>query len=103
MIRIFHNTSYQFMRHWRMAAIITIAFIGAGMATFAITGGVHYSIEFTGGTLMHVRFQQAPDAAQIRSAVEGAGVGGAEIQQIGSPTEYTIRAQGEAQVAEQAA
>ncbi|MBK6305480.1 MAG: protein translocase subunit SecF [Gemmatimonadetes bacterium] len=49
-------------------------------------------IEFTGGTLMQLEFKQAPDVAKMRAAIDAAGVKGAEIQQYGSPTAYTVRA-----------
>ncbi len=101
MLRIFHNTSYDFIRWWRWAAALTIAFILAGAATFAITGGINRSIEFTGGTLLQIEFQQAASAADVRSALDAAGVTGAEIQQFGSPREYTIRVQDQASVAQQ--
>jgi preprotein translocase subunit SecF len=103
MLRIFHNTKYEFVKHWRMAAILTAAFIGVGLITFGITGGVKYSIEFTGGTLMQVQFKQAPDVAVLRSTLDEAGITGSEIQQYGAATEYTIRARDEKQVEEQAA
>jgi len=103
MLRIFHNTKYEFVKHWRIAAGITVAFIVAGLVTFGITGGVNYSIEFTGGTLMQVQFKQAPDVAVVRSTLDKAGITGSEIQQFGSATEYTIRARDEKQVEEQAA
>jgi len=103
MLRIFHKTNYGFIRWWRMAAGLTIAFIAAGLVTFGITGGVNYSIEFTGGTLMQVQFKEAPDVAKVRSTLDAAGITGAEIQQFGSATEYTIRAREEKQVEAQAA
>jgi preprotein translocase subunit SecF len=103
MLRIFHNTSYEFVKHWKMAAIITAVFIGAGLVTFGITGSVNYSIEFTGGTLKQLQFKQAPDVALIRSTLDKAGITGAEIQQYGGPLEFTIRAQDEKQVEAQAA
>jgi preprotein translocase subunit SecF len=103
MLRIFHNTKYEFVKHWRMAAILTAAFIGVGLITFGVTGGVKYSIEFTGGTLMQVQFKQAPDVAVLRSTLDEAGITGSEIQQYGAATEYTIRARDEKQVEEQAA
>ena len=103
MLRIFHKANYGFIRWWRVAAIATAVFIAAGLATFAITGGVNYSIEFTGGTLMQVRFAKAPDVAVVRSALDAGGITGAEIQQFGSPTEFTIRARDERQVESQAA
>ncbi|MFN8862380.1 MAG: protein translocase subunit SecF [Gemmatimonas sp.] len=103
MLRIFHNSRYEFVKHWRLAAGLTIAFIVAGLVTFGITGGVNYSIEFTGGTLMQVQFKQAPDVAVIRSTLDKAGISGTEIQQYGAATEYTIRARDEKQVEAQAA
>uniref|UniRef100_UPI003983C726 protein translocase subunit SecF n=1 Tax=Gemmatimonas sp. TaxID=1962908 RepID=UPI003983C726 len=103
MLRIFHNTKYEFVKHWRIAAGLTIAFIVAGLVTFGITGGVKYSIEFTGGTLMQVQFKQAPDVAVLRRTLDDAGITGTEIQQFGAATEYTIRARDERQVEAQAA
>ncbi len=103
MIRIFHHSKYEFVRHWRIAAGLTLAFIAAGLVTFAITGGVNYSIEFTGGTLMQVQFKQPPDVAVVRGTLDKAGITGAEIQQFGAATDYTIRAREEKQVESQAA
>lgn len=103
MLRIFHNTKYEFVKHWRLAAVLTIAFIAAGLVTFAVSGGVNYSIEFTGGTLMQVQFKEAPDVAVVRSTLDQAGITGSEIQQFGTATEYTIRARDEKQVEAQSA
>jgi preprotein translocase subunit SecF len=102
MIRIFHNTSFDFIKHWRLAAALTAAFIVLGLASFGFTGGPNYSIEFTGGTLMQLQFKSAPDVSAIRSTVESAGVRGAEITQFGEATEYTVRAQDAADIEEQA-
>jgi preprotein translocase subunit SecF len=89
MIRILHNTSFDFIKWWRVAAIVTLAFIGSGLASFALTGGVNYSIEFTSGTLLQVKFAQPPDVAELRALMPR----GSEIQQFGDNTEYTIKAQ----------
>ncbi|MCU0622755.1 MAG: protein translocase subunit SecF [Gemmatimonadaceae bacterium] len=93
MRRIFHNTTYDFIKWWRVAAALTIGFIALGLGSFAITGGVNYSIEFTGGTLMQLEFKQAPGDAPLRQAMERAGFAGAEVQRFGSPTEYVVRVQ----------
>jgi preprotein translocase subunit SecF len=103
MIRIFPKSRYDFLRHWRVAAGATAAFILLGVASFGITGGVNYSIEFTGGTLMQLAFRQPPDVATLRATVESAGVSGSEITQYGDATDYTIRAQDAASVDAQAA
>ncbi len=92
MFRILHGTNYDFIKYWRHAAVITIAFILVGLTALGIRGA-HYSIEFTGGTLMQVEFAKAPRADDIRATVDKAGFSGSTIQQFGSPTEYTINAQ----------
>jgi preprotein translocase subunit SecF len=56
---------------------------------------MNYSIEFTGGTLIHAQFAQPTTDDAVRTAVAQAGLAHAEIQQFGSPTEYTIRARTE--------
>jgi preprotein translocase subunit SecF len=93
MFRILHGTNYDFIKYWRHAAVITVAFILVGLTALGIRG-VHYSIEFTSGTLMQVEFSTPPRADDIRSTVDKAGFPGSTIQQFGSPLEYTITAQG---------
>ncbi|AHG90730.1 SecF protein [Gemmatirosa kalamazoonensis] len=92
MLRIFHNTKYDFIKWWRVALIATAAFIVVGFGSMLVTGGIRYSIDFTGGTLMQVKFNQRVDAGQIRSAVDQV-TREAEIAQFGSDREFTIRAQ----------
>ena len=102
MIRIFHNTTYDFIRWWKVALGLTVAFIVLGIGSLLIKG-VNYSIEFTGGTLMQLQFKQPPDASQIRAALDHGGFRDAEIQQFGSPRDFTLRVQGTAEVAAQSA
>lgn len=92
MLRIFHGTSYDFIKYWRHAAVITIVFIVVGLSVLAISGP-HYGIEFTGGTMLQVDFAKPPDPNVIRAVVDSAGFKGSTIQQFGSPTEFTINAQ----------
>ncbi|HEX9311004.1 MAG TPA: protein translocase subunit SecF [Gemmatimonadaceae bacterium] len=100
MLRILHDTNYDFIRWWKVMAAITIAFILLGFASLAIKAP-NYSIEFTGGTLMQLQFAQPPDVGEIRSTLDHAGIGGAEIQQFGSNREFTVRAQNSTAVAAQ--
>jgi preprotein translocase subunit SecF len=103
MLRILHDTKFDFIKWWRWAAGLTAGFILLGLATFAIRGGPNYSIEFTGGTLMQLQFTRAMDAGRIRSTMDRAGITGAEIQTFGSDSGFTIRAQNRQEVASQAA
>ena len=92
MLRILHDTKYDFIKYWKRAAILTIAWIIIGLGFLAIHG-VNYSIEFTSGTLIQAQFKQPPHVDDIRSVVDQAGFPNSEITKFGSDTEYTIRAQ----------
>lgn len=100
MLRIFHNTHYDFIRWWKWAVGLTAAFLVIGLISY-IRAPINYSIEFTGGTLMQVEFAQPLDVSALRSRLSQAGITGAEITQFGSPREFTIRAQEPSQVAAQ--
>ena len=102
MLRILHNTTYDFIRWWKVAAILTAVFIVAGLGALALKGP-NYSIEFTGGTLVQLEFKQPQDAGVVRAAVEAGGVVHPEVQQFGSPREFTVRVQDQSEVAAQAA
>src|SRR5256714_8793343 len=98
MLRILHDTKYDFIRHWKKAAILTIAWIIMGLGCLAFHG-VNYSIEFTGGTLVQLQFKHPPHVDDIRAVVDQAGFPNSEITKFGSDTEYTVRAQPHAGVA----
>src|SRR5665213_1024402 len=102
MLRIFHNTKYDFIRWCRVAVGLTIAFIAIGIGSLAIKG-VNYSIEFTGGTLKQLNFKAPIASAQIRVAMDQAGFHDVEIQQFGSPRDFTVRFRGSEEVAAQSA
>ena len=101
MLRILHDTKYDFIRWWKVMAAITVAFILLGLGSLAIKPP-NYSIEFTGGTLMQLEFAKPPDVGEIRSTLDNAGIHGAEIQQFGNNREFTVRAQNQADIAAQA-
>lgn len=102
MLRIFHDTHYDFIRWWKTAVIVTALFVVAGVGSLLVKG-INYSIDFTGGTLIQLEFKQPPNVADIRAAVEGSGVNNPEVQQFGSDREFTVRAQDHRNVSEQSA
>lgn len=53
-----------------------------GGASWARQGGLRYGIDFKGGTLVYVRFAQAPNIDKIRGSLAAQGLGQSEIQKI---------------------
>ena len=96
MLRILHDTKFDFIKSWRLAVGVTIAFIAIGLVGLVLHGGLNRSIEFTGGTLVQLEFAQPPNVGELRSTVDAAGFRGAEIQQFGNNREFTVRAAGHA-------
>jgi preprotein translocase subunit SecF len=78
-----------FMRHALVFNIISlITFLAA--VFFLAHRGLNFSIEFTGGTLIEVGYQQPADVEKIRQALDKAGYK-AEVQNFGTSREVLIR------------
>jgi preprotein translocase subunit SecF len=93
MLRILHGTHYDFIKWWKHMAMLTVVWIIIGVALFVARGAkFNTSIDFTGGTLMQIQFAQPTTDENIRTTLTQAGFPHAEIQQFGSPREYTVRA-----------
>ncbi|MFQ5355868.1 MAG: protein translocase subunit SecF [Mariprofundaceae bacterium] len=60
---------------------------------FLLAKGLNFGIDFTGGTLVEVKFTQAANIADVRQSLVPAGYGAATIQEFGSPEEILIRVQ----------
>jgi preprotein translocase subunit SecF len=79
-----------FMRHAKVFNIISlITFILA--VVFLATKGLHFSIEFTGGTVMEVSYSQAADPERIRTALNKIGLNDISVQNFGTSRDVLIR------------
>jgi preprotein translocase subunit SecF len=90
MIELFHNPNYEFIGRRRWAYMLSLAITLLGLISLA-TKGLHYDIDFTGGTLVQVRFEQPPSVATIRAGLARIRLGESIIQEFGDPREYIIR------------
>src|ERR1044071_1273799 len=78
-----------FMRHALVFNVISlITFLAA--VFFLATRGLHYSVEFTGGTLMEVSYRQPAEVDKVRDVLDKAGFK-AEVQNFGSSRDVLIR------------
>ena len=79
-----------FMRHAPVFnAFSLLTFILA--VFFLATKGLHLSVEFTGGTLIEVSYQEAPQLEPIREALAANGFNDVVVQNFGSAREVLIR------------
>ena len=70
-------------------AISAITFVLA--VFFIVTRGFHLSIEFTGGTVMEVSYQQPAELESIRESVASLGYTDFQVQNFGTSQDVMIR------------
>jgi preprotein translocase subunit SecF len=90
MIELFRSPNVNFIgkRKWAYAASIFITVVA--LASLFVQG-LRYDLDFTGGTLVQVRFERPPTVAQIRAGLSRIQLGESIIQEFGDPLEYIVR------------
>jgi len=93
-MRFFRSAAYQFIEKRRGAYILSALVIAAGIAAMgfniASTGSwQNYGVDFTGGSMIQVAFNQPTTAAEIRDVLGGASA--PPITRFGAENEFTIR------------
>jgi preprotein translocase subunit SecF len=97
MLRILHDTKYDFVKYWKQSLIGTIAFIVLGLVLLGVHAAryngqaLNYSVEFLGGSVVQVKFAKDAPADVVRGAVDDAGYKGSEVSSFGGTTEYLIK------------
>ena len=79
-----------FMRHALVFNLISlITFLLA--VFFLATRGLHYSVEFTGGTVIELAYDHPAEIQKVRNALEAAGYADTSVQNFGSSRDVLIR------------
>ena len=79
-----------FMRHALVFNVISLlTFLAA--VFFLATRGLHFSIEFTGGTVIETAYAQPADVNKVRATVEKLALGDVLVQNFGSSRDVMIR------------
>ncbi|MCD6256282.1 MAG: protein translocase subunit SecF [Deltaproteobacteria bacterium] len=82
-----------FLGRKKWAFFISFMLILFGLTSLIIKGGPRYGIDFTGGTIVQVRFKGPVSADTIRTALKKINLGGSAVQPFGpGGIEYLIRA-----------
>lgn len=81
---------YNFMGLRKIAAGLSIALLLISIASLAING-LKFGLDFTGGSLIEVGFEQEPDLNGLRDKLQNAGYDDAVVQTFGSPVDILIR------------
>lgn len=79
-----------FMRWSKVTFVLSLLMIGASIFTLS-TNWLNWGLDFTGGTLIEVGFEQPANLEQIRTSLEAEGFGDATVQNFGSAREVMVR------------
>ena len=84
------NTNLDFMR-WRNVALILSLIATVTSISYTVYRGLNLGVDFVGGQLIRVSFQQPINVEQLRSKVDSLHLGEASISEFGGPKTFQIR------------
>lgn len=86
------DTRIDFMRlRWIALSIAAVVF--AAVVGLIVVKGFNYALDFTGGTVVELRFQQPADVEEVRTRLASSGLESAQVQSFGSGQELLVRLQ----------
>ncbi len=79
-----------FMRYARVTTIISLLMFLAAVGAL-LAKGLHLGVEFTGGTVLEVRYTQAAEIQKIREYLATQGYADASVQNFGTARDVLVR------------
>src|SRR5437867_9409766 len=90
MIELFRGIKVDWLGKRKLFLVISGSIMLLGLVSLVVKGGFRYGVDFRGGTIVYVRFQQKPPLDQIRAELKDS-----QIQDFGtSGTDVMIEFQG---------
>jgi len=90
MRKLIADLNIDFMGKRKLAMMISAVVLIVGASALGIRG-LTFGIDFTGGTLIEVGYQQPVELESVRSALADNGYDDAQVQQFGTPQDILIR------------
>lgn len=90
-IRIFPDTLNIRFMSMSMVGVILSTILIVGSIFLISTRGLNFGIDFTGGMMIEVKIEPAPNVVSLREQLNALNLGDVSIQQFGSPNDILIR------------
>jgi preprotein translocase subunit SecF len=81
---------YNFMGPRKLMAAISITLLLISIGSLAVNG-LKFGLDFTGGSLVEIGYEEAADLGEIRQTLEQAGYPDVTVQTFGAATDVLIR------------
>jgi len=89
-MEFFHNPQVDWMGKSKYFITASVILLVVGVAAMIARGGPNYGIDFRGGTLVYVKFAQAPNLDAIRSQLDRENLPKATLQRYDAPSKHEI-------------
>ncbi len=83
---------YNFMGIRKLALAFSLILILVSIGSLAVNG-LKFGLDFTGGSLVEIGYEQQADLEQVRTRLQDAGFNDVTVQTFGSPRDVLIRLQ----------
>ncbi|OGD11356.1 MAG: protein-export membrane protein SecF [Candidatus Aminicenantes bacterium RBG_13_62_12] len=91
-MQLFKETRIPFLKYKYLAIAFSWTVIAAGLVNIFFFRGLKLGVDFSGGTLIRVKFQEPLPISEVRSRLSEVRLGESKIQEVGSEDrEYIIR------------
>ena len=89
-MEFFRNTNIDFLgKKWYFLSF-SLLFSVAGILSMLLWHGIPLGVDFRGGTMVYVKFVEAPNGSKIRGSLDKAGLHNAVIQRYGNPVDNEV-------------
>ena len=89
-MELFRGTEIDWLgKKWYFLAF-SLIFSVAGVLSLLFWHGIRLGIDFRGGTLVYVQFEQPPNVDRIREAIDRAGIHDSQIQTYGEASQHQV-------------
>lgn len=88
-MKILHNIKFDFMSKRKLAMMFSSVLIMIAIGSL-ITRGLNFGLDFTGGTVVVVHFDQSIDAGDAREKLEGSGFENIVVKNFGGSKDIEI-------------
>lgn len=89
-MELFRNPNIDFLGKKWIFLGLSLVFTVAGLFSIFFWHHIPLGVDFKGGTLVYVKFQQVPNVDQIRKSLDAAGLHNARIQSYGPPANHEV-------------
>ena len=88
--KVKNMNTIDFMGKRKIAAVASVLLLIASLSSLAIQG-LQLGLDFTGGTLVEVEYQKAPNLEDVRTTLNDAGYDKLVVQNFGADTSVLVR------------